>query len=102
MDMYMPMILATSAPTDNYGIIQALRIAIIVIMTLTAIFAILVVLIQPGNSSGIDAIGGSSETFFGKNKTKTFESKLKKFTVIALVILGVLSVVFFVIELLPV
>ena len=98
----MEMLMMLLAPTDNYTLIQILRIAIIVVMTLCSIFAILVVLFQPGNSTGIDAIGGTSETFFGKNKTKTFESKLKKMTVISLVLIGILSVVFYVIELLPV
>jgi len=89
------------APTDNYTVLMVLRIAIIIVMSLCALFAILVVLFQPGNSTGIDAIGGSSETFFGKNKTKTFESKLKKMTVISLILISVLSIVFFLIQILP-
>jgi len=89
------------APTDNYSIIAFLRIAIIIVMSLCSLFAILVVLFQQSNSSGIDAIGGSSETFFGKNKTKTFDSKLKKLTVISLILICVLSFVFYLIQVLP-
>jgi preprotein translocase subunit SecG len=98
MEMLYTMLLA---PTDNYQIIAFLRIAIIVVMSVCSLFAILVVLFQQSNSSGIDAIGGSSETFFGKNKTKTFESKLKKFTVISLILICVLSFIFYLIQILP-
>ena len=56
---------------------------------------------QPSNSTGIDALGGSSETFFGKNKGKSIEERMKKWTWICLVILGVLSVAFFVVQRLP-
>lgn len=37
-------------------------------MGIAAIVAIILVLMQPANSTGIDALGGSGETFFGKNK----------------------------------
>ena len=71
-----------------------LKIALLIIMLICAIFIILVVLFQPGNSSGISAINGSSETFYSKNKGKTIEHKMKKLTVISGIIFGVLCVVF--------
>ena len=73
---------------------DVLKPIFLVIMLICAIFVILVVMFQPGNSSGISALGGTTETFLGKNKSKTFEHKMKKLTVISSVILGVLSVVF--------
>lgn len=99
MEMWLSLILA---PTANYNLYRIIQIAIIVVMSLCSIFAILVVLFQPGNSSGIDAIGGSSETFLSKNNTKTFESKMKRMTVISLILIAVLSVIFYVIQLLPI
>ena len=63
-------------------------------MALCALFIILVVLFQPGNSSGVSALGGQSETFLSKNKSKTFEHKMKKLTVIASIIFAVLCIVF--------
>ena len=69
-------------------------IVLLVLMMLCAIAAIILVLFQPGNSQGIDALGGSSETFFGKNKGRSMESKMKKWTIIVLVILAVLALVF--------
>lgn len=62
------------------------------IMALCAIFIILVVLFQPGNSSGVSALGGQTETFLGKNKSKTFEHKMKKLTVISSIIFVVLCI----------
>lgn len=64
------------------------------IMAICAIFVILVVLFQPGNSSGVSALGGQTETFLGKNKSKTFEHRMRKLTVISSIIFAVLCVVF--------
>lgn len=74
-----------------------IAIVTIVVMALAALGAIILILLQQSNSSGIDALGGSSETFFGKNKGKSLESKLKKWTIICLVILLVFSVIYFVV-----
>lgn len=74
-----------------------ISVTCIAVMALAALAAILLVLLQPGNSTGINALGGSSETFFGKNKGKSIEAKMKKWTIICLVILLVFSVIFFVV-----
>lgn len=71
-----------------------LKIALLVIMAICALFIVLVVLFQPGNSSGVSALSGSSETFLTKNKGKTTEYKMKKLTVISGIIFAVLSIVF--------
>jgi preprotein translocase subunit SecG len=70
----------------------------IVLMALAALTAIVLILLQPSNSSGIDALGGSSETFFGKNKGKSIEEKMKKWTWICLAVLVVFSIIFFVLQ----
>ncbi len=64
------------------------------IMAVCALFIILVVLFQPGNSSGVGALGGQTETFLGKNKSKTFEHRMKRLTVISSIIFAVLCVAF--------
>ena len=71
----------------------------LVIMAICAIFVILVVIIQPGNSSGVSALGGQTETFLGKNKNKTLEHKMRKLTIISSIIFGILCVVFAVVAL---
>ncbi|MBQ4053601.1 MAG: preprotein translocase subunit SecG [Clostridia bacterium] len=71
---------------------------LITLMAITAIALIILVLMQPANSSGIDALGGSSETFFGKNKGKSTEAKMKKWTWICLAVLAVLSIMLYVLK----
>lgn len=66
----------------------------IAIMAICALFIILVVMFQPGNSSGIGALGGTTETFLGKNKSKTFEHKMKVLTVISGIVFAVLAIAF--------
>ena len=87
-------LLSADGLTDNFGLYQVLCIILVVLMTIVSLAAIILVLLQPSNSTGIDALGGSSETFFGKNKGKSIEAKMKKWTWICLAILLVLSVVF--------
>ncbi len=76
------------------------KIIALVIMTLCALFIILVVLFQPGNSSGVGALGGQTETFLSKNKGKTFEHKMKVLTVISSIIFGVLCIAFAIVSVL--
>ncbi len=73
---------------------EVIKPIFLVVMVLCAIFVVLVVLFQPGNSSGISALGGTTETFLEKNKSKTFEHKMKRLTVICSIILAVLCIVF--------
>lgn len=69
----------------------------IIILFLTAITTILIVLFQKSNSDGIQGITASSETFFGKNKGRSLEAKLKKWTWVCLGILAVLSIAAYII-----
>ncbi len=77
---------------------RAVSITFIVLMGVAALAAIILVMLTPGNSQGIDALGGSSETFYGKNKGKSMESKLKLWTMICLAVLAVLAVIFFILQ----
>ena len=71
-----------------------LKYLFLVIMAVCAIFVIFVVICQPGNSSGVGALGGQTETFLGKNKSKTFEHRMRKLTVISSIIFTILCVCF--------
>lgn len=71
----------------------------VVAMFLAALVAIILVLLQQSNSEGIQGITGSSETFFGKNKGQSIESKLKKWTWICLGVLAVIAIAFYVVTL---
>lgn len=82
-----------------YSLYFGLSVTMIILMAVAAIVAIVLVLLQPSNSSGIDALGGSSETFFGKNKGKSIEAKMKRWTWICLCVLVVFSIAFYIIQL---
>ncbi len=82
----------------SYDLYMALSFAMIVLMFIAAVVAIVLVLLQPSNSRGVSALGGSSETFFGKNKGKSIEARMKKWTIICLAILVVFAVCFYVIQ----
>ncbi len=95
-------LMATFKSPRHETVHDVLLTIMVILMAITAITAIVLVLLQPSNSSGIDALGGSSETFFGKNKGKSIEAKMKKWTWICLAVLVVFSVAFYVINMLPV
>lgn len=82
-----------------YNLYMTLSIVMIILMGVAALTAIILVLMQPSNSSGIDALGGSSETFFGKNKGKSIEAKMKKWTWICLTVLIIFSIAFYILQL---
>ena len=81
-----------------YNVYFGLSLTMIILMAVSALAAIVLILMQPSNSSGIDALGGSSETFFGKNKGKSIEAKMKKWTWICLAILVILSITFYILQ----
>ena len=81
-----------------YNLYFGLSLTMIILMAVSALTAIVLILMQPSNSSGIDALGGSSETFFGKNKGKSIEAKMKKWTWICLAILVILSITFYILQ----
>lgn len=91
-------ILAPAKDIPLYTTYRAISIALIIAMGVAAIAAIILVMLQPGNSQGIDALGGSSETFYGKNKGRSTEAKLKLWTYICLGVLAVLAIVFFILQ----
>ena len=79
-----------------YEVYSGLLIALMVLMVLLAVGMIIIVMMQSGNQSNLGAITGAAESFFGKNKAKTMESKFKRWTVIIAAAMLVCSVLFFV------
>ena len=54
-----------------------------IIHIIFAISIIVIVLLQSGKSAGMGAIAGGAETFFGKNKGRTIDALLGKYTAFA-------------------
>lgn len=82
----------------NYDVYMLLSRICVILSVLCAGFVTVVVMIQSGNSNGVSALGGSSDTFYGKNKSKTVESKLRRLTVICIAIMTVLLIAYYIIE----
>ncbi len=62
------------------------------LLIITALSIIILVLLQESKSQGLSgAIAGGAETFFGKNKGRTMEEKLVKFTKVFAILFFVLS-----------
>lgn len=85
----------------SHTVYMAISIVCLVLSLIASVFVIIVVIMQPGNSDGISAINGHSETFYGKNKSKTLESKMRRLTVIAIAVLMVCMIAFYVVSLIP-
>ena len=60
---------------------SAIEIILGILLIISSIIIIAVVLMQQGREGGLSgAIAGGADTFFGKNKGRTMEAKLEKFT----------------------
>ena len=82
-----------SITNEAWKVIDAV---LIILMTVISIAIVVVVMMQEGESGGVSAIsGGSSETFYGKNKGQSREQILKRITLILGAVMLVISVVFF-------
>ena len=70
------------------------RIILGIVLILLSVAIIVLVLLQEGKSAGLSgAIAGGAETFFGKNKSRTMESKLVLITKIIAISFFVLALV---------
>lgn len=78
----------------------AIRIICTILLVLCALVVIVSVLMQQGQTQGLGSIAGGAETFFGKNKSKSYEGKLglatkicgAAFIVLSLVIAALTSI----------
>ena len=73
----------------------ALQIVFGIILVLLALVIIFLVLVQESNQQGLSGAisGGSSESFFGKNKGRTDEAKKAFLTIVLAVVFMVLALV---------
>ena len=70
------------------------KIVVTVIQLLSGLFLIAVVLLQSGKSAGLSgAIAGGVDTFLSKNKAKTWDAKLAKWTKWVAILFMVLTLV---------
>jgi len=66
---------------------------LVVLQIIVSIVLIVAVLMQPSKTQGITGmIQGGSETFFAKNKTRTFEATMSRLTIISAVLFALITI----------
>lgn len=76
-----------------------LNIVFAILLFISAIFLIVAVLMQTGKSKGAGVVtGGSSETYFGKNKGKSRDKQLAMLTTIVAIVFVVIAILTFVFQ----
>lgn len=70
------------------------KIVLAAIYVVLCIALVIIVLFQNSKQQGLSgAIAGTAETFFGKNKGRTIDAKLRKWTAVGAIAFLVLSLV---------
>ena len=70
-----------------------LKYVLMVLFVLVCIIATVLVLMQEGRSQGLGAIAGAAKTYWGKNKGRSMEGNLVKWTKILTVVFFLLAIV---------
>ena len=73
--------------------ISMLKIILTIVFVLICIALTVIVLLQEGKSQGLVAIGGMAESYWGKNKGRSMEGTLEKFTKFAAIAVLLLALV---------
>jgi len=72
-----------------------MRTFLIVLLVLASIAVIVSILLQPTKQNGLAGFipgGGNADTFFSKNKTRTFEANMRRLTIVSGVMFAILIV----------
>ena len=70
-----------------------MRIFLTIIFILVCIALTVLVLVQQGKDAGLGAIGGIGDTYWGKNKSRSMEGILVKFTTLLAVLFVVIAAI---------
>ena len=73
------------------GVVEIILGVIVILVSLAIIFAII---LQPGRRAGINgAISGGADTFLSKNKARTFDAFLARWTKYMAILFFVLAII---------
>ena len=64
---------------------NALRIVLTIVMIAISVIITVIILMQEGKDQGLGAISGAVETYWGKNKGRSMEGNLLRWTVILVI-----------------
>ena len=70
-----------------------MKIVLVILFVLLGVIMTAVVLMQVGKNEGLGAIGGMGDSYWSKNRSRSFEGNLEKFTRIAAVLFFVVALV---------
>lgn len=70
-----------------------LKIVLTVVFILISIALTVIILLQEGKSAGLGAISGAADTYWGKNKGRSMEGLLVKFTRVCVILFIVIAAV---------
>ena len=70
-----------------------LKIVLYIIFVIDCIALSAIILLQEGKSAGLGTIGGMADTYWGRNKGRSMEGKLEKFTRYGAILFFVLALV---------
>lgn len=70
-----------------------LKMILSVIFIFICIFLTVVVLLQEGKSAGLGSIGGMADSYWGRNKGRSMEGNLERFTTASAVVFLILAIV---------
>jgi preprotein translocase subunit SecG len=70
-----------------------IRIILSIIFVFICIALSAIVLLQEGKSQGLGSIGGMADSYWGKNKGRSMEGKLEKFTKYGAILFFILALV---------
>ena len=72
---------------------DVLKVIATALLVVSSLVLIATVLLQPGEKSGLGSIAGGAETFFGKNKARSYEGKLAMATKVSAGVFTVMALV---------
>jgi len=76
--------------------LSALNIILTILHLIFSLSIIVIVLLQSGKTAGLSgSVAGGAETFFGKNKGRTLDAILSKYTTFAAIAFLITSVLLF-------
>ncbi len=64
---------------------NALLIVLTIVMIAISVIITVIILMQEGKDQGLGAISGAAETYWGKNKGRSMEGNLLRWTVILVI-----------------
>ncbi len=70
-----------------------LKIVLTVLFIIICLALVVVVLMQEGKSAGLGSISGAAETYWGRNKGRSMEGRLVKFTKVLAVLFMVIAAI---------